>query len=183
MRKTKKCRNCGDQFEPFTSLEKYCRKTECRVRLAMENLEKIKKQQVKQEKNRLKEKKESLKSLSDYKKELQTLVNKYVRLRDRNNGCISCNKKLKAKFDAGHFYSVGSYPQLRFDLMNIHGQCVPCNQHLRGNLHEYRKNIVKKIGLCNFIDLERRSQTSRHFMMHEIIQMIDDMKKELKKMM
>jgi len=184
MNKTKKCRNCGERFEPFSSLEKFCRKNDCRVKLAMFNLEQIKKRQAKEQNNRLKERKASIKTLSDFRRELQVLVNKYVRLRDRNKPCISCGKKLKAKFDAGHFFSVGSYPSLRFDYeKNIHGQCVHCNQHLRGNIHNYRINLIKRIGLCNFIELEKRSQETRHFMKHEIIELIEHMKIELKKIM
>ncbi|NBW22180.1 MAG: recombination protein NinG, partial [Caulobacteraceae bacterium] len=55
-------------------------------------------------------------------------------------------KALQGKYDAGHYYSVGSYPNLRFHESNVHGQCVTCNQHKHGNLLEYNEGIVRRIG-------------------------------------
>ena len=85
---------------------------------------------------------EELKTNSDHRKELQILVNKFIRLRDKDKGCISCGQSLNTKFDAGHFRSVGSCPELRFNEENIHGQCVYCNQHLHGNLIQYRNHNI-----------------------------------------
>ncbi len=48
------------------------------------------------------------------------------------------------KFDAGHFYP-STYEGLRFNELNVHGQCVPCNREKHGNLHEYRKRILMRI--------------------------------------
>lgn len=179
--KMKKCKNCKTPFEPrFSSLEKFCWNQDCKLIEAMEKLSKIKKKQKLDDNIKWKEKKESLKTLQDYLQEYQTLVNTFVRLRDRNKKCISCNKTLKAKFDAGHFFSVGSYPSIRFDLTNIFGQCVHCNQHLRGNVHEYRKNITKRISQEELEELEFKSQRTANFMKHEIIEMMEEMKKQIK---
>jgi hypothetical protein len=180
MKKTKKCRNCGEQFSPFTSLEKFCRKTDCQVKRAMLNLEKLKQNQKKKDRQELLEKKEKLKTLSDYSKELQKLVNTFVRLRDRNKRCVSCDKILKAKFDAGHFFSVGQFPSVRFSLSNIHGQCVMCNQFKGGNLHEYRKRITTRITEEEFKELELNAYQTRKFMKHELIEMIEEMKVKIK---
>ncbi len=46
--------------------------------------------------------KKELLTLSDYTKILQQLVNKFVRLRDKGLPCISCQKPIKGKTDAGH---------------------------------------------------------------------------------
>ena len=69
--------------------------------------------------------------------------NRYVRLRDQNKPCVSCGQF--RTLQAGHFYSAGHYPALRFDLNNIHGQCHSCNLHLHGNLNEYRRRITGRI--------------------------------------
>lgn len=148
----------------------------------MEKLSKIKQKQKLDDKIKWKEKKESLKTLQDYLKELQILVNTFVRLRDRNKRCISCNKPLKAKFDAGHFFSVGSYPSVRFDLTNIHGQCVHCNQFLHGNVHEYRKNITKRITEQELDELILKCQSPANFMKHEVIEMMEEIKKKIKEL-
>ena len=43
--------------------------------------------------------------------------------------------------------SVGGNPELRFEELNCHKQCAPCNNHLSGNVGEYRINLINKIGL------------------------------------
>ncbi len=82
--------------------------------------------------------------ISDLKKEVQKVVNKYVRLRDAELGCISCST---GKCDeAGHFWPMGANGALRYDTDNLHGQCTSCNRWRHGNLLEYRLALVKKIG-------------------------------------
>ena len=93
-------------------------------------------------------KKELARKNPDKAKELkktQTIINKYVRLRDKYKPCISCGTT-KAKWDAGHFKSSGGHQQLRFNTLNIHKQCVRCNQYLSGNLVSYEEALIKKIG-------------------------------------
>ena len=53
---------------------------------------------------------------------------------------------LKERFDAGHFFSVGAYPNIRFNEDNIHGQCVFCNQHQHGATNEYAIRLPYRIG-------------------------------------
>lgn len=70
--------------------------------------------------------------------------NKYIRERDKDKPCISCGRY--TTLQAGHFYSAGHHPGLRFDEDNVHGQCLRCNMYLSGNLHEYAKNLPGRIG-------------------------------------
>jgi hypothetical protein len=81
--------------------------------------------------------KEKLMTKSDYLNICQKVFNTYIRTRDKDNNCISCNKKLVGKYDAGHFFSVGAYPNLRFNENNVFGQCVHCNRDKHGNVKEY----------------------------------------------
>ena len=67
----------------------------------------------------------------------------YIRNRDKGKVCVSCG--VYTTLEAGHFYSGGHYPILRFDPLNVHGQCKRCNSHLHGNLNEYRKRITSRI--------------------------------------
>ena len=80
------------------------------------------------------------------RKKTQALFNKFIRLRDRDLGCISCSKPFNAKYDAGHYRSVGANPELRYEELNNFGQCVHCNQHLSANLINYRIGLVQRIG-------------------------------------
>ena len=96
----------------------------------------------------------SLKTRSEWLKDAQVVFNKFIRLRDAQKNCISCERKLGAKFDAGHYKSVGAHPELRFSEVNTNGQCVFCNQHLSGNLINYRAGLIKRIGLAEVERLE-----------------------------
>lgn len=70
---------------------------------------------------------------------------KYIRQRDNEKECISCGNPYPAH--AGHFYSAGHYPSLEFNENNVHAQCVRCNTFLHGNLNEYRKRLLERIGI------------------------------------
>lgn len=41
---------------------------------------------------------------------------------------------------------MGSCPELRFEPLNIHRQCLRCNRNLSGNAVEYRIRLVLRIG-------------------------------------
>lgn len=116
--------------------------------------------------------KEDLQTLQDLLKICQVTCNTYVRLRDKNKHCISCEKPLGSKYDAGHFYSVGSTPELRFNLDNIHAQCVHCNQHLHGNLIEYSENLPLRIGEKRFNELRKIKGTVVKYTKEEVKELI-----------
>jgi hypothetical protein len=101
------------------------------------------------ERKQHKEAKERVKRRSDWLDRLQALVNQYVmHVRDPGSPCCTCGKpRGAAKFDAGHCFSRGSRPELRFELTNIHPQCsVNCNQHGSGMKAEYIEFIRTKYG-------------------------------------
>ena len=83
----------------------------------------------------------------------QRLHNQFIRLRDRNEGCISCGSF--NELQAGHYFSAGHYSALRFDEMNTNHQCKRCNYFLSGNQVEYRKGLIRKYGEERVLLLER----------------------------
>ena len=87
-----------------------------------------------------------LKTRSELAQEAQVAVNAYVRLRDAALPCVSCGRNHQGQYHAGHYMSRGARPDLRFDLDNIHKQCAPCNEHLSGNIANYRIELVRRIG-------------------------------------
>ncbi len=109
------------------------------------------KEKAKKERKVFRERKEKLKTVGDYTKEAQASINKYIRLRDSGKPCISCGslpeQKLGGTMDAGHYRSRGSAGHLRFNVFNIHAQCVKCNRYNSGNAVDYRISLIKKIGL------------------------------------
>jgi hypothetical protein len=86
-------------------------------------------------------------------KEAQVAFNAYVRMRDYFKPCISCGieyenhlKNGGSLWDASHYRSVGSNPSTRFNLHNVAKACVKCNRELSGNIVEYRKGLIDRIG-------------------------------------
>ncbi len=66
----------------------------------------------------------------------------------------SCGRFHDGQYHAGHYRSVGSHPELRFDEDNVHKQCAPCNNHKSGDVVNYRINLVAKIGAAAVARLE-----------------------------
>ena len=179
--KDKSCRICRKKFTPNSTIQVVC-SYDC----ALEKLkrDKLKKAKEIRRKNRIQ--KESQRTRSFYVRKLQALVNEFVRIRDNGKECISCDVILNAevkKFDAGHFFSAGHYPETRFNLDNIFGQCVQCNRHKRGNLHEYRKKIVKRIGSERLRILEEETINKRSDLgKEELKTMIEEFKVKINKL-
>lgn len=175
--KHKKCVICSINFEPKRALQKCCG-YDCSLKFAKITQEKaIEKMQRKAKLIGL----EKLKTKSDWLKEVQKEFNKYIRLRDKGKGCISCGTISDVKYDAGHFYSVGAYPNLRFNEDNVHKQCSNnCNVHLSGNVHEYRTRLILKIGLKRFEELESQKNVKKHYSIEELKQLKEIYKEKIK---
>jgi Bacteriophage Lambda NinG protein len=95
---------------------------------------------------------EAQKTLPQLKAECKAWMHLWVRLRDKDKGCISCGEPLQGPaiggaFDAGHYRSVGSAHHLQFDPLNVHGQCKYCNCQLSGDPVRYRIGLIARIGL------------------------------------
>ena len=90
--------------------------------------------------------KERIKTRGDWAREAQAAFNAWIRERDKDLPCISCQRHHTGQYHAGHYRSVGSNPALRFDPLNVHKQCSVCNNYRSGHLTEYRINLLKKIG-------------------------------------
>jgi hypothetical protein len=146
-------------------------------------LEEIKKEakELKQNRQKLKELKES--KLSYWMPKAQTVVNKYVRLRDKDEGCISCEtpSTWQGQWHASHYRSVGSAPHLRFDERNVHKSCSVCNNHLSGNQINYRIRLVQKFGI-EFVESLEADQQPKHFTVDDIKQIIETYKAKCKDM-
>lgn len=171
----RKCSICKEKFEPLRStMQKTCLKPSCIV--AQHEIVKAKKW-AKEKKAR----KETLMTLQDYIKACQQVFNAFIRLRDANKPCISCGRTLKGKYDAGHYYSVGAYPNLRFDEDNVHGQCTHCNMHKGGNISEYALGLPQRIGKESFEALTERRMMPRNYSIPEIKEKIEYYKSLVKK--
>ena len=138
----RKCKlpSCKRPFEATYNSIQPC----CSVKCAIE-LGRVKTAQKASKEHRAR-KKEITQDRSWHLKNTQKAFNKYIRLRDQGNCCISCQKPAK-KENAGHYRSVGAAPELRFEELNCHLQCEHCNSYKSGNIGEYRIHLIKKLGI------------------------------------
>jgi len=142
----KKCKNpaCGVSFPPHRLGQAVCSPV-CGLAIKDVNQEKARKAIADLGRREIRAARERIKTRSDHTKEAQAAFNEWVRLRDAVLPCISCGRHHQGKYDAGHYRTVGSNPALRFEPLNCHKQCVPCNQHKSGDIVNYRINLVQRI--------------------------------------
>lgn len=166
--KQKTCKACGERFRPSLSTQKAC-SVKCALAMAPANHDKARKAIDQRKRREIKVRKEKLKSRSDYMREAQAEFNTYIRLRDQHLPCISCDSLPSdhdlitgSRWDAGHYRSVGACPELRFEPLNVHRQCVKCNRNLSGNAVEYRIRLVQRIGADRVAWLEGPHQACKH---------------------
>ncbi|WP_223515780.1 recombination protein NinG [Pseudomonas sp. GL-R-26] len=171
----KKCKNpsCGISFPPQRLGQAVC-SPKCGLAIKDVNQEKARKAVDQRERREIKVRKEKLKSRADHLREAQAAVNEFVRLRDAHLPCISCDSMPNdhdlitgSRWDAGHYRSVGACPELRFEPLNIHRQCVKCNRNLSGNAVEYRIRLVKRIG-ADKVDWLEGPHSARKYTVEEI---------------
>jgi len=144
------CKSCGIKFSPtFNTIQKAC-SVKCAIELAGKTKAKVFKARTRKLK--------TIRRENDRSWHLETLqreFNRYIRLRDKLNPCISCGTTADVQYAAGHYRTVGAAPELRFNEDNCHKQCNRnCNQGLSGNIREYRPNLIKKIGLAKVEEIE-----------------------------
>ena len=160
-----RCKSCKDKFEVKYFNQKYCMvKDECIKAFS----DFAKKENIKKQRKQLKEKKEALKTITDYLNEAQIVFNKYIKLRDKGKPCISCKRTNLKKINAGHYIARNKCKYLTFNEKNVHLQCEYCNNSLSGNLLEYRKNLIKLIGVEEVNKLEAQRNITHRWTRDEL---------------
>lgn len=157
----KKCRHCREQFIPSKPLQVAC-SVPCALSLTRAKQERERKALASMERKQIRAAKQRLKSRADYMREAQAAFNAWVRERDRGQPCISCGRHHQGQYHAGHYRTVGSHPELRFEPDNVHKQCAPCNNHKSGDIVNYRINLVAKIGADRVAWLEGPHEPRRY---------------------
>ena len=167
----KRCPECRVMFVPVRGPQAVCGEIECAIAhgksekgraIAGKALAEVGRREIKV-------RKEKLKTRADHLREAQAAVNEYIRLRDAHLPCISCDSSPSdhdlitgSRWDAGHYRSVGACPELRFEPLNVHRQCVKCNRNLSGNAVEYRIRLVQRIGSDRVAWLEGPHQACKY---------------------
>lgn len=116
------------------------------------------------------------------KAKAQELCNKYIRLRDKDYGCISCDKPKDwdGQWHASHWKSVGSRPDLRFNEDNIHKACSQCNLWLSGNPIPYREELLRRIGEDRVLALEADHAQPKRMRASDYLEEIEKYRDKLK---
>lgn len=135
-----KCKCCGSLYVKTGIGHRAC-SLHCAVKLATQDREKKERKSARQAKVAARPRQKWLELA-------QEAVNKYVRLRDKKQGCVSCDKgpNWGGQWHASHFRSVGAASAVRFNLWNIHKSCSICNNWKSANLSEYEPRLRAKIG-------------------------------------
>lgn len=101
---------------------------------------------------------EKVKSHQDLLSEVRELCHRFIKLRDLGLPCISCNKPWSEEFHAGHYFKAELYSGLRFNELNINGQCPECNILEDGNFKGYTIGIHNKLTTPDFHSLISMSE-------------------------
>jgi hypothetical protein len=137
----------------------------CALEVSRQATEKKKAKEAQEDRKKTREKLDAMRTKPQLVKISQVSFNKFIRERDLLKPCISCGKPPDDSangWDASHYRSVGSSPHLRFVEDNCHKSCKHCNQFLAGNIVEYRKGLIERIGLARVEQIES-DQTVRKY--------------------
>jgi len=104
---------------------------------------------------------EKLKTIGEYKADARKSFQKWIRLRDSDKSCISCNSSTADTFDGGHFYKAEVYSGLIFNENNCHKQCRKCNRFMNGNELNFRKGLIARYGIDYVTNLDNICDINR----------------------
>lgn len=168
-----RCKNCREEFKPVRFNQKFCFDPLClQVWIAQEKAKQWKKTKAKL--------KSELMTTQDYLKIAQQVFNKYIRLRDKGKPCISCQTTINGVVHASHFYSSGGHSNIRYNEDNVHSSCYKCNVMLSGNQNEYRKRLIKKIGVEKLDFLDSIAHIEKKWTIDELKNIIEIYKEKIK---
>ena len=145
------CAICRVKFQPERMMQ-----PTCSIKCA---LEKVKLDKAKKQRRQDLAEKRRLKPRGKHLAECQSVFNKFIRLRDKNSPCISCGTYTAGQYHASHYYSRGARPDLSFNEDNVHKSCAQCNTFLSGNISEFAKALIQKIGQEKVNALEIRGRS------------------------
>lgn len=95
--------------------------------------------------------------------------------------CISCHRILPiGQADAGHYIN-RSHMSVRFNEKNCNAQCRHCNRFMEGNIQDYRKGLIEKIGVQQVELLEAMKNLTNKISTFELELLATHYKEETKK--
>ena len=171
--KAKKCKVCKNEFTPIYTTAQ----STCSLSCAIEHTAQKKSKAWNERKKILKD---ELTTVQDLMKVAQQVFNKYIRLRDEGNLCISCGKTINGVRHASHYLSAGGHSAVRFHLDNVWVSCFKCNVMLSGNGIEYRMRLINNIGVERVEWLENNGSIPKKWTREELKEIIELYKQKIK---
>ena len=116
---------------------------------------------------------------------LDKIFSLYIRIRDADNGIVSCvtcgkTKHYKDGMHCGHFQS-RRHKATRWNEKNCHTQCAGCNTFNQGEQYIHAKYIDNRYGNGTAQELEQLARTSVKWSIHELETMIEMYQKKVDK--
>jgi len=179
MPKIRLCRcGCGSPLPDGNTLRKAAT-IECSIKLAKAATAKKERKALSEQRKQTRVDKARIKTRQQWRSEAGIAFRAYIRERDRGLACICCGSYgpdddwlTGGKWDAGHFLSVGSHPELEFEPLNCHLQLKTCNSGSGkyGKFHSnerivstrYRIGLIARIGFDKVEWLEGPHEPKKH---------------------
>jgi hypothetical protein len=160
--KPNKCRHCKVRMPEDKA--RHVLHDECFQPWLTKQLSKQAAAREKKDRAEFRERKERAKRTSKWEEECRTIVQAIARIRDKDDGCISCHLPATwgGQWHGSHFRSHGAASAVQFHLWNIHKSCSSCNRDKGGNIIAYRPRLVEKIGQEKVDWLMSQNQIVRH---------------------
>lgn len=186
MRK-KTCAICRQTFQPERQFQKTCSIAHAIDYARLQEQRKQDKARKKQRSADRKRKRE-MRPLRWFHARAQRVFNQFIRLRDKDEPCISCKKPpgvvdifTGGGWDCGHYRSIGAASHLRYTEDNAHKQCKKCNNQKSGNAVDYRLNLIDRIGLARVEALENNNEP-RKWTRNELEEIYQNYRQKVKKL-
>jgi len=148
----RKCRHCGEYGKPedmvIVPLGAFCDFSHA-SEYGIANKAKGKVKIERDQRRELRARKEKIKTRGAWYKDLQTEVNRWILIRDKDKPCFTCGKTDPSKqYHAGHRHHAGSGggDRRRFVETNLNRQCAYCNTYNGGMPVEYDKELDRVYG-------------------------------------
>lgn len=103
-------------------------------------------------------------------KQLDAFVTSIVQKRDKK--CVTCGA-LNGIY-CGHYHSRTHYAT-RWDLMNCHAQCNPCNARHEHDPYPYTKFMLTKYGVKKMDELYEKHRQQTHLKVKDLEQLLNEL--------
>ena len=157
--KLKKCKVCSQKFV----LERFNQQTcdyNCAIQLSKDKQKEKINKEWKVKKAILRD---NLKTLGQYEADAKKSFQKWIRMRDDKQPCISCGIQQTDLWDGGHYKKAEIYSGVIFDENNCHRQCRKCNRFLNGNELNYRQGLIQRYGIEYADQIEQKANETRNY--------------------